>query len=130
MFLDDVRDYLIAQGVASAGWNIFVNYFPSDQDQVIGIFGTGGMPADTLLRENTRPTFQSRLRVGEFAQAAGYAKWLEIFNALQDAKASVGSPYLLPGVTFIQAQATEPLIFNDANRRPNFTSNWRCMKSR
>ena len=130
MFLDDVYDYLIAQGVVSTGWSLHVGYFTDDADQTIGIFPTGGLPQDTLGRENLRPTFQTRIRASKLDFATAYAKWQDVFNALQDAKDTPGSPHLLPGVAYVQAMAGAPLCFNDDKERPNMTSNWRVLVAR
>lgn len=133
LLLDDVREYLIAQGVGGpaspADWPIYCGFFPADQDQMIGIFPTGGYPADTMLRENRRLTFQTRIRGREFSYAQVYAKWQQIFDALQDAQETSGSPKLLVGFAYIQAMQAGPLFFNDDLKRPNMTTNWIVMKS-
>ena len=44
MYLDDVYDYLIAQGVAggTSGFGCSIGYFSDDQDLMIGIFAVAG----------------------------------------------------------------------------------------
>ena len=132
MYLDDVYDYLIAQGVAggTSGFGCSIGYFSDDQDLMIGIFAVAGYPQDTLGRENIRPNFQTRVRGGELDYATVFAKWQEIFETLQDAQDMPGSPHLLPDVVYIQAMASAPAVFNDARRRPNMTSTWRMMRAR
>ena len=130
MFLDDVRDYLTAQGVVTSAWPAYIGYLPDDADCMIGLFATGGYPADTLSRENSRPTFQTVVRGPEFGYSATHDKWEEVFDALQDAAQMSGSPTLLPGVAFIQAMMTEPLVFPDPKRRLKFISNWRALRTR
>lgn len=132
MLLDDIRTYLVAQGIAggSTGWPIYEGFMPDDQDQMIGLFETGGYPADTLLRENARVTFQVRMRSSEFAYASVRSKWEAVFAALQDAQETTGSPKFLVGYTFIQALQVAPLLFNDSKKRPNATVNFRVLKAR
>jgi hypothetical protein len=133
MLLDNIRDYLTAKGLVggATGWPCYIGYCPDDQAQVVAVFSTGGYSADTLGRENLKLTFQTRVRAGRLDYATAYAKWQAIFDALQDAKAGlVGSPDPLVGYAYIQAMQQGPLQFNDANGRPNLTSNWRVMKAR
>lgn len=127
MLLDDVRAYLVAHGVVSTGWQLFSGYLPDDQDQCIAISFSGGYPADTLGRENARPTFQLRVRAGRLDLATAYAKWEECFNFLQDAQAGSG---LLTGYAYIQALSTAPMAFTDAKGRHNLTTHFKVMKSR
>jgi hypothetical protein len=136
MLLDDISAYLIAQGAVPPPWRIFEGYFPDSDpqigitDQVIGLFETGGYPADSLGRENERVTFQTRIRAARLDYATGRAQWQLVFNTLQDAQYTAGSPQLLPGVWFIQALHQGPLHFNDDLGRPNFTCNWRVYRRR
>src|ERR1017187_3475025 len=96
MILDDIRAYLVANGYGTSTWPVTIGFFPDDQDQWIGLFQTGGMPADTLGRENERVTFQVRVRSSRLAYMTCYNTWLAIFNLLQDSQAQAGSPNLLP----------------------------------
>jgi hypothetical protein len=134
MQLEDIRSYLIAKGLVagSTGWPCFISFMPDDQDLCVAVFDSGGYPADTIGRENERPTFQVRIRGSRFDYAAAKAKWQAIFDALQDAQAgSAGvSPDPLEGYIYIQAMQTGPLTFNDSNGRPNLTSNWRVMRTK
>lgn len=127
--LDDVRAYLINQGVVegSTGWPCYVGFMPNDQDHTVGLFDTGGGPRDTLGAENRRLTFQTRVRGAAWEYTACRAQWQVIFNALQDAAATGGSPLLLPKVVFLQAVQVGPLAFNDDLHRPNMTTNWRAL---
>lgn len=126
MLSADARAYLVAQGVAGGvtGWPVYVGYMPDDQDQCVGVFDTGGGPADTMARENRQLTLQTRVRAARLDYVTCYAKWLQIFNALQDAKAGGGQ---LAGVIFVQAMSVGPAVFYDHNHRPNMTSNWRAL---
>lgn len=130
LLLDEIRTYLIAQGVVGSliGWPIYEGYLPDDQDQMVGLFETGGYPSDTLGRENLRVTFQTRMRGIRFDYAVARRKCDDILGALQDAKQTSGSPVLLSGFVYIQAMAEAPLFFNDDQGRPNFTLNWRVLR--
>ena len=130
MYLDDIKTYLDAMGVSSVSWPIKIGFLPDDTDQCIALFPTGGYPADTLGRENSRPTFQLRVRAGRFDFPTAYAKWQECFDLLQDAQHTSGSPALLVGFAYIQAMQTEPLEQPDDKLRPNFINNFRVLKSR
>jgi hypothetical protein len=129
----DVHDYLTALGLVggATGWPCYVGYMPDDSAQTVAVFPTGGYPADTLGRENIRVTCQVRVRAARLDYATARAKWQALFDALQDAgPGMVGSPDPLESYAYIQAMQQGPLQFNDANGRPNFTSNWRAMKAR
>ena len=130
MLLDNIYDYLVAKGAVDAGWALYLSYLPDDTDQVIGLFETGGFPADTMMRENERVTFQVRVRTSRLDYQVGRAKWKQIFDLLQDAQASAGSPHLLTGITFIQALHFGPLTFLDDKGRNNFSSNWKVLQVR
>lgn len=127
MILDDIRVFLIAQGIGgpSTTWPVYEGYFPDDagKDQQIGLFETGGYPQDTLGRENVRPTFQTRIRAARLDYETGRTKWRDVFVALQDSTPAVGYAY-------VQAMTSGPLVFNDDKGRPNFITNWRVLKSR
>lgn len=130
LLLDEIRDYLIAQGVAGGltGWPIYEGYFPDESDQMVGLFETGGYPADTLERENLRLTFQIRVRAARFDYATARNQIEALFNQLQDASQSAGSPVLLSGIIYIQAMQVAPLFFNDDRGRPNFTQNYNVLR--
>jgi len=127
MILDDVYVYLTNLGLVNGAtsWPCYIGYMTDDapQDQVVALYETGGYPADTLLRENQRVTFQVRVRGGRRDYDTVRAQWQELFNALQDAQ----SPDL-PGVVFIQAMHYGPLVFSDDKSRVNMTANFRVMK--
>ena len=121
LFLDNVRNYLLGNGVS---WPVTIGFMPDDADDWIGIFETGGMPADTIGRENQRVTFQVRVRAARLDYLVCRTMWQTVFNLLQDAQAGNG---YLPGVAYIQALHFGPLFFNDDQGRSNMTANWRVM---
>jgi hypothetical protein len=130
MLLDDIEQFLIASGATSVLWPLWKSDLPDETDQAIAIFETGGLPADTLARENEDVTFQVRIRSARKAYELARAKWQEVYDILQDAQQTAGSPQLLPGYVYIQSMHAGALGWNDAKGRPNFTSNWRVKKAR
>lgn len=113
----------------ATGWPLFLGYMTDDQDQTVALYETGGFPADTLLRENQRVTFQLRVRGARRDYQNVRQKWQDLFNALQDTDwASTGLVYL-PGVVFIQAMHYGPLVFTDDKGRVNMTVNFRVMRT-
>ena len=130
--LDDVRSYLVGLGVVegATGWACYCGYMPDDQDRTVGLFESPGLPQDTMARENLRPKLLFHLRGARFGYAEARSKWQDIWDALQDAQASSGSPAYLSGYIYIQAEQSAPLCFNDANNRPNMTANFQVLKER
>ena len=131
--LDDVWNFLVAQGAVegSTGWKCYEGYMPDDQNLTVGLFESPGMMQDTMARENVRPKLVVHVRGNRLAYSAVRAKWQEIWDLLQDAQDSGGgSPHTLSGYTYIQAEQSSPLCFNDANNRPNMTANFQILKAR
>ena len=124
MLLDDLQAYLIQQsGVVTVSWPLYLGYLPDERDQCMGLFETGGYPADTLLRENERVTFQVRVRGARLDYVTVRRKWQDVYNALQDSHPATGYAY-------VQSMAAGPLIFNDPAGRVNATANFRAYKTR
>lgn len=130
MLLDDIYAYLVANGYGpNTSWPLCIGFFPDDSDQMIGLFPTGGYPADTMNRENERLTFQVRVRAARLNFAGCYTTWLAIFNLLQDAQQiTIDSVVYLPGYTYIQALHYGPMFFNDDRGRSNMTANFRVLR--
>lgn len=129
VLLDDIGDYLTAQGVVSAGWTIAKGYLPDDSDLAIALFETGGYPPAEINRENERVTFQLQVRGTRLDYVTCRSKWKEVFDALQDAKEVAGLPVLLPGVVFIQCMQQGPLALYDDKGRPNLKTNFRVLRT-
>jgi hypothetical protein len=128
--LDDIKAKLSADGVFDGStWKCYIGFLPDDQDNCIALFETGGEPPDTLARENIRPWFQARVRAGAHEYAAAHSKWQAVYDSLNDAETSGVSPDYLPGYVYIQAIQTGPLVFYDAELRPNMTVNFRALKT-
>ena len=136
MLLDDIYTYLTSFGVllpiapSTSPWVMYESYIPDDQDQMIALYDTGGMPFDTLSRVNERRTFQTRVRGSRLDYNTAFNKWKQIFDLLQDAQQTTGSPILLSGYFFIQCMHSGPMAFNDDLGRPNLISNWKVYKVR
>jgi hypothetical protein len=130
MMLEDVAEFLIAMGVSSAAWPVWQGTLEDDIDQAISLFETPGWPPDTLGQENESVGLQLRVRGEKKNYAVTRQKWLDCFNALQEARQTNGSPILLPGFYFIKAQHFGPLMFYDDKGRPNFCTNYRVFKAR
>jgi hypothetical protein len=128
--LDDIYAYLNANGIPPTGWVLYEGFFADDQDQVIAIFDTGGMPFDTMAREYEHVTFQVRCRASKLDYVTCRTMWQTVFNLLQDAHQTSGSPLLLPGYALIQCLHAGPLTFLDDKGRPNSTMNFRVYKTR
>jgi len=127
--MEQIYAYLTSHNAVngSTGWPCYIGYMPDDQDQTVALYETGGFPADTLLRENQRVTFQMRVRGSRRDYANVRQKWQDIFNLLQDADQNV-SPMLI-NVIFIQAMHYGPLVFSDDKSRVNMTVNYRVMRT-
>ena len=124
MLLDDLSTYLRQQsGLVTSDWPLYLSYLPDTQAKCVALFETGGMPPDTLGRENERVTFQLRVRGDRLDYQTVRRKWQDYFNALQDSQPAAGW-------ALVQAMHAGPLVFNDPSGRPNATANFRCLKSR
>jgi len=125
--LNDIYTFLTSKGLVNGttGWPCYIGYAPDDppQDKVVTLYETGGFPADTILRENQRLTFQIRVRGSRRDYVNVREQWQSLFNALQDAEDT-----LLPGVVFIQAMHYGPLVYSDDKSRVNMTVNFLVMR--
>jgi hypothetical protein len=126
--LNDIASYLTDLGLVSPSYPIYQGYIPDDQDQMMAVFETGGMPPTELgigtdPRPNERVTFQFRVRGSRLNYAVTRAQWLACFNALQDSVLANPDVY-----AYIQAKHYGPIVFNDDRGRSNFISNFNCMK--
>jgi len=84
--LNIIKTKLTSDGVVDGStWKCFIGYCPDDQDKVISLYSTGGLPQDTLGGENVIETIQVRVRAGALDYSACHDKWWEMFNSLQDA---------------------------------------------
>lgn len=126
MILDDIRNFLVAQGLVTTQWPCFEGYIVDTStlpDQMIACFETGGLPPDTMNREYERVNFQIRVRASRLNYLVGRTQWLNVFNAIQDS--SLGQ---YPKYALVQALHYGPVCFNDDKGRPNFISNFRVVQ--
>lgn len=123
-FIELIKEYLDAQGVSSVLWPVRLGFLFDTTDQAIFVCEAGGLPFDTLGRENLNPTFKTIVRSNPEDYATARAKWTEVFDALADAQQTGGSPTLLPGVIFIQTRQTGPYPFTDDKGRQCLSCNW------
>ncbi len=123
MLLDDIRAFLIAQGAVPTGWVIYLGYIPDDQNETIALFETGGLPFDTLNRENERLTFQTRVRSGRLDYVNCHNVWKGIFDTLQDSSPT-------PDYYLVQCAHAGPSTFYDDRGRTNMTTGWKVLKIR
>jgi hypothetical protein len=128
--MEEIYSYLTNYNVVNGAtnWPCYIGYMADDQDQTVALYETGGFPADTLMRENQRVTFQMRVRGSRRDYPTVRQKWQDIFNLLQDATQDE-EPILLDGVIFIQAMHYGPLVFTDDKGRVNMTANFRVMRT-
>lgn len=125
MLLDIIKTKLTTASVVNGTtWKCFIGFCPDDQDQVISLHLTGGLPQDTHGGENVTETFQLRVRAATLDYATCETKWRAAFNALQDADLSANSIYL------IQALTSGPLEWFDEKDRPNMSVNFRVMRAK
>lgn len=123
MVIDDIYTYLTNLNLVNGntGWLCYESYFPDDQDQMVGLFETPGLPGWTQQSETERVAFQLRVRGTHLAYGLARAKWQQLFNAIQDSRPT--SDYAL-----IQTVHYGPMTFNDDRGRPNLISNFRVIK--
>lgn len=99
---------------------------PNTPDQCISVQYTGGFPQDEHGGANMLPTFQVAVRAGQYQHAVCEAKWLEMFNALQDSQGSAQ----MADVYLVQGMNTGPITFPDELNRPCMVCNFRAVRAR
>jgi hypothetical protein len=122
--LDTVRTKLTTDGVVDGStWKCFIGYAPDDQDQIVQLTPSGGLPQDTLGNETVRDTFQVLVRAGELEYGTCETQWWAMFNSLQDADLGASDVY------YLQALSSAPAFYLDENRRPNMTANFQARRA-
>jgi Bacteriophage minor capsid protein len=104
-------------------WPMYIGYIPDDQDQMMAVFETGGMPPVEINRDNEIVTLQMRVRSARLNYAVGRQQWLNCFNAIQDSSLGQVSVY-----SIVQSLHYGPIFFNDDRGRSNFITNWRIKR--
>lgn len=103
----DVAKYLASLGIGTwAGantWAIYAFQEPTEPENVITVYDTGGAGPDTDEMDWQRPTFQVRVRCKVYRD--GYAKHLAIRNALL-----LTSPITMLTSVFIGINMTSDIV--------------------
>ncbi len=133
----DVLDYLAVQGLIDeeTGWTGAYGYMPSEPDQIIVVFETGGFPAEAKPdssdeQEYDEPTFMIMGRGESFGYDALRDKMGDIYRSLHESELSPtsGDP------EYVYVYATQsgpfPLGTDEADNRPRLTWNFRALRER
>lgn len=126
---DDIGTYLTNAGVVggTTGWRLAIDWMPPRPDRVVTVTQTGGYASAAKVGLDY-PTVQVRIRATSRADVeAGAAKADAIYLALDHA-----GPTTINGISYrdIQAEQYPAAIGEDENRRPEWSVNFRCLKSR
>lgn len=78
MLIDEIADYLAAQGLGTVGVDLFVGHLPTAPDTALAVFATGGLPAGSYPLD--APTVQVRSRAENIL--AAYTRLAEVYDAL------------------------------------------------
>jgi hypothetical protein len=65
MLISEVATYLAAQGLGTAGTNIFYSHLPDNVDECLAVIDTGGTKPDIDI-PTKRPTFQVYIRAATY----------------------------------------------------------------
>jgi len=124
MLLDEIGAYLQAQGVGTAGTDLFLSGLPDAPDTALAILETGGFEPD-LAAPMDNPTFQIMSRAGDYFVARTRAK--AAYDALHGLAETVlsGRRYLL-----IRAMQSPTYIGVDQNGRHLIATNYAAIVSR
>lgn len=133
--LDDVETRLSTQSVAGIagstnavdlGWTIYKGFMPPDPDKAIGIFETGGFPAEAIPELNY-PTFQLRVRSSSTGYSTGRQKVTDAETALHGIVNITINGRYYPGF-FAMSDAISLGVDNE--NRPIIAQNYKAMRSR
>lgn len=121
MLLDEVADYLVAQGLGIVGTDIFKGMQPSEPDDCLTILEAGGGPPD-LHWAGDYPGFQILTRAVDYETARTQAE--AAFGKLHGLSEAVlgARRYLL-----IRAVQSPAYIGRDENGRPEISTNYQCI---
>jgi len=78
--LDELKDYLVAQGVGTFGTNLFIGYEPDTPKDVVSLFPIGSQQAPSAVGGKEYPLIQVRVRSETYP--SGYNKARQIFTLL------------------------------------------------
>ena len=125
MLIDEIADYLAAQGVGTVEVDLFVGHLPAAPDTALAVFATGGLPAGSYPLDE--PTIQVRSRSASLVTA--YERLAQVFAALQ------GLHHItLPGGTWLLnclgMQSAPTGLGRDEADREEFVLNFRLVVRR
>lgn len=124
MLLEDIGNYLQANGVGTVGTDIFLGQMPEAPDNCVALFEYAGYSPD-LHWDGERPGLQVRVRNKSYA--AGRAKAEQIVQKLHGLAEGMlsGTRYLL-----IRAEQSPESLGRDANGRNEWVVNFAIIKER
>lgn len=122
MLLDDIKDYLVSNGIGVFGTDIFIGTLPPSPDDCIALFEYAGEPPD-LHWDGEYPGLQVMARGAKYPTAR--AKIEQVKNLLHGVTEEVinGTRYLL-----IHARHSPETLGKDENGRQLFVVNFRIIK--
>lgn len=125
----DIGQHLTDQGIVggATGWRLALGWIPPRPDRIVAVTTSGGYPSAAKVGLDY-PTVQVRVRATSRADVdAGVAKAEAIYLALDHA-----GPVTINGTSYrdIQAEQYPMDLGEDENRRPEWSVNFRCLKSR
>lgn len=133
--IDEVPNYLVAQGIAAAGstannYVVSKGYVPNSPDKLIAILETGGLPNEGLSTGTVdRPTFQVRVRSGAYGYSTARAKLESVRSTLEGViNKKIGSPAW--GYLHIKAMHPALSLGQDDQDRPTVVMNFWALRSR
>lgn len=119
----DMADYLVAQGFGTFGGNIFVSEEPTEPNESITVYDTGGSEPVNVDIDMYEPTIQVRVR--SISYAAGFALQQEIREELVKPLFLVVNSYHYVGI-WLQSDIIS--LGRDQNNRYILTANYRMMR--
>lgn len=128
MLLDDIADYLQAQGIGTVGGDIHKGFLPDQPDNLVAVFEYAGSPMELTMCDSPvveRPGLQVRVRNRTYPAAK--AKIEAVVDALHGLAETVlgATRYLL-----IRANQSPASMGRDASNRSELVVNFTVIKER
>lgn len=119
-YVDDIIDYLEDNSFGTVGTNLFSGYF-TDDDDIVGVFDTGGEAPHKEITAIHHPTFQVMVVNNNFD--TGYAKHVAILDLLHNVRnITIGGHFYY----YILAISEGGHIGKDEVGRHQFSANFQC----
>lgn len=122
ILINDVADYLEAQGVGTVATNLFCGYLPESPATCISVLDTGGVQPDRYLPTKD-PTFQVFIRAVDYP--TGKAK-LDLVRAKLHQKANINLVTNQTYFYYIMAMSEGGHLGKDELGRDLFSINFLC----